>query len=70
MLKNLTCLQILDFFANIGETSARNFNTLKELGVRLQTNSMFLADITQSEFSNTIKLLKTKFSLDTFGLNH
>ena len=31
---------------------------------------MFLADITQSEISNSIEALKTKFSLDTFGLNH
>ena len=31
---------------------------------------MFLADITQSEISNLIEALKTKFSLDKFGLNH
>ena len=30
---------------------------------------MFLANITQSETSNIIESLKTKFSLDTYGLN-
>ena len=31
---------------------------------------MFLADITPSEISNLFESLKTKFSLDTYGLNH
>ena len=30
---------------------------------------MFLADITQNEISKIIESLKTKFSLDTYGLN-
>ena len=58
MLMNLTTsLQNL-------EKLARNLITLKESVVKKQINSMFLADIKQSEISNTIELLKTKFSLD------
>ena len=48
---------------------ARSFKTLKELRFRKQINSMFLDDITQSEISNIFESLKTKFSLDTYGLN-
>ena len=58
-----------DFIANVGEKLASNFNTLEELKVRKQIISMFLADITQSEISNIIETLKTKLSLDTYGLN-
>ena len=59
-----------DFFANLGEKLARKFNSLKELRVRKQNNSLCLADITQSETSNTSKLLKINFSLDTYELYH
>ena len=68
--KSINVDEFNDFFANIGEKLAKNFNTLKELRVRKQTNSMFLADITQSEISNIINSIKTKFSLDTYGPNH
>ena len=47
--KNINVDQFNDFFAIIGEKLARNFNTSKELRVRKQINSMFLADITQKE---------------------
>ena len=66
--KNINVDEFNDFFSNIGEKLAKNFITLKELRVRKQTISMFLADITQSEIS--IDSLKTKFSLDTYGPNH
>ena len=39
-----------DFFANLGEKVARNFNSLKKLIVRKQNNSMFKAEITQKNF--------------------
>ena len=68
--KNISVDEFNDFFANIGKKLARNFKTLKELRVRKQINSMFLADITPSEISNIFESLKTKFSLDTYGLNH
>ena len=68
--QNINVDKFNDFFANIGEKLARNFYTLKKLRVRKQINSMFLADITQSEVSNIIELLKTMFSSDTYGLNH
>ena len=69
--KNINVDEFHDFFANIGEKLARNFNISKELErVRKQINSMYLADRTQSEVSNIIESLKTKFSLDTYGLNH
>ena len=68
--KNINVDEFNDFFANIGEKLARNFNTSDEVRVRKQNNSMFLADITQKEISNIIESLKTKFNLDTHGLNH
>ena len=63
--KNINVDEFNDFLANVGEKLARIFNTLKELRFRKQIVSMFLADITQSEISNIIESLKTKFSLDT-----
>ena len=68
--KNINVDEFNDFCANIGEKLARNFNTLKELRAQKPINSMFLADITQSEISNIIESLKNKFSLDTYGLSH
>ena len=68
--KNINVDEFNDFFANIGKKLARNFKTLKELGVRKQINSRFLADITPIEVLNIFESLKTKFSLDTYGLNH
>ena len=68
--KNINIDEFNDFFANVGEKMARNFNSLKQVRVRKQTNPNFLTDIMQSETSNIIESLKTKIILGTYRPNH
>lgn len=63
-----------DFFTNIGPKLANKINTSNNTNIRdflknPQQQTMFLHPVDKSELVNTVKLIKSKTSLDYLGLN-